>query len=343
MIAALASVLIGCGAVLAFLALRRSLRERKAKSASIATPKSALPVPSPQTHEDIPESVRKSFMFWGGGLAGVISAGVTHQLDVLKILRHVGKPPPSTFAETFYGAPMGSFAQGERFAVTLVLNSTLQKKLDNWQKKSAYKGKRSGWLISFLLSMFAAGSGEFLSNPPVVIKNYQIANRVPFLTACTELWEQGGVPRFFNGVAMGVLRKSLANAIVLQSVGPTKLTLINLFPAMLGGDGAQTRTALAFIAGSMTGSLAEVLTNHPDQVKTLTQTGMGFLDALIEATKHPFRGAFWAGIRKGIIRGINWGGLALFVAFFERMYRASRTKKGTVDVEARCPSIAQGA
>eukprot|EP00435_Cladocopium_sp_Y103_P050545 s995_g15.t1 len=36
--------------------------------------------------EELPEHVLKSFTFWAGGLAGVVSAAATHQLDVAKTL-----------------------------------------------------------------------------------------------------------------------------------------------------------------------------------------------------------------------------------------------------------------
>eukprot|EP00434_Breviolum_minutum_P032469 symbB.v1.2.028712.t1/scaffold3070.1/size64238/3 len=78
---------------------------------------------------------------------------------------------------------------------------------------------------------------------------------------------------------------------------------------------------LSFCAGSLTGSFGEVITNPPDQVKTMTQAGVPFLPAVSMALHHPFRGAGFAGLRKGIIRGINWGGLAAFMAVFEWAYR----------------------
>mmetsp|Transcript_59600 Transcript_59600/g.184773 ORF Transcript_59600/g.184773 Transcript_59600/m.184773 type:complete len:190 (+) Transcript_59600:1136-1705(+) len=180
--------------------------------------------------------------------------------------------------------------------------------------------------------MAAAGAAEFLSNPPVVVKNYQIANSVPFSTACVELWREDGLSRFFSGVSMGVLRKSLANAIVLQTIGPTK-QLLGGSVSLLVGDPTQQKVALGFVAGSFTGGLAEILTNHPDQVKTLTQTGMGFWQAFVTATRNPFRGALWAGIRKGVIRGINWGGLALCMGLFESAYRARKALSKTRDPE----------
>lgn len=266
--------------------------------------------------EELPEHVLKSFTFWAGGLAGVVSAAATHQLDVAKTLRHVGKPMPEHFADYFVGMAMGSFAQGFRFAITLILNMTLQKKLDKFQKDAERRAGRCSWLISFLMSMLAAGTGEFLANPPVVIKNYQITNNVGIITACEELWAQGGLPRFFSGVGMGVLRKSLANGVVLQTIGPTKAFLQVAFPQM-----QTNKVMLSFCAGSLTGSFAEVITNPPDQVKTMTQAGVPFLPAVSMALHHPFRGAGFAGLRKGIIRGINWGGLAAFMAVFEWAYR----------------------
>ncbi|CAJ1442926.1 unnamed protein product [Effrenium voratum] len=115
---------------------------------------------------------------------------------------------------------------------------------------------------------------------------------------------------------MGVLRKSLANGVVLQTIGPTKGFLEATFPQL-----QENKVGLSFVAGSLTGSFAEVITNPPDQVKTMTQAGKPFLEAVVLAAKHPFRGAGFAGLRKGIIRGINWGGLALFMRAFEWMYR----------------------
>lgn len=273
--------------------------------------------------EELPESVIKSFTFWAGGLAGVVSAAATHQLDVAKTLRHVGKSMPEKFSDYFVGMAMGSFAQGFRFAVTLILNMTLQKRLDKWQKDAERRAGRCSWLISFSISMLAAGIGEFLANPPVVIKNYQISNNVDICTACEELWDDGGQPRFFNGVGMGVLRKSLANGVVLQTIGPTKAILGVAFPQL-----QTNKVMLSFCAGSLTGSFAEVITNPPDQVKTMTQAGVPFFEAVSLAMRHPFRGAGFAGLRKGIIRGINWGGLTFFMAVFELAYRRYGIVKG---------------
>mmetsp|Transcript_35175 Transcript_35175/g.64227 ORF Transcript_35175/g.64227 Transcript_35175/m.64227 type:complete len:343 (-) Transcript_35175:146-1174(-) len=320
-------------AVLVLFLVVRNARRRGGRLSELRIPYSAS-IPD-MTEIQIPEAMKQQFLFWGGALAGVLSAAVTHQLDVLKTLRHVGRAAPDTFAGYWFGLPMGSFAQGERFAVTLVLNATLQKRLDKWEKKVQRRSGKAAVLISFLLSMLASGIGEFLSNPPVVVKNYQIAENVPISQACVELYDEGGSGRFFNGVGFGVLRKSLANAIVLQTMVPTKAVLRAVSPILLGASTAQSKTMLGFVAGSITGSIAEVLTNHPDQVKTLTQTGMPLLEALAVATSNPLRGALWAGIRKGVIRGINWGGLAMFTALFEYVYRAKKRmeKAASVDVE----------
>ncbi|CAE7943422.1 unnamed protein product, partial [Symbiodinium necroappetens] len=143
---------------------------------------------------------------------------------------------PDKFSEYFVGICMGSFAQGFRFGITLILNMTLQKRLDKWQKAAQSRG---GLLLAtsrydparlsrlqgglFGISMLAAGTGEFLANPPVVIKNYQprlptmLVSPLLIAQACEELWAMGGPPRFFSGVGMGVLRKSLANGVVLQT------------------------------------------------------------------------------------------------------------------------------
>lgn len=322
-------------AATAALLLRRRRRQGKGPACPKSEAEEGLAV-------EIPEDVKKVFMFWGGALSGIISAAVTHGLEVLKIRRHVGRAPPETLAEFVFGMPMGSFAQGERFAATLVLDATLQKRLSSWKKGAQKKGGGAHRIVSFLLSMLAAGSAEFLSNPPVVVKNYQIANSVPFHTACVELWREGGLPRFFSGVSMGVLRKSLANAIVLQAIGPTK-HLLGGSVAGLIGDPTQQQVALSFVAGSLTGGLAEVLTNPPDQIKTLTQTGKTFAEALAITARNPFRGAAWAGLRKGVIRGINWGGLALCMAFFERLYRARAALSRRKDLESGAAPSFQGA
>merc|ERR1712039_969865 len=101
-----------------------------------------------------------------------------------------------------------------------------------------------------------------------------------------------------------------------------KTMLKKLSPDYLGSSNG--KAALGFIAGSLTGAFAEVMTNHPDQVKTMTQTGVPMMEALVIATKNPFRGALWAGIRKGAIRGINWGCLEIFMAMIEGAYRKFR-------------------
>mmetsp|Transcript_5253 Transcript_5253/g.14223 ORF Transcript_5253/g.14223 Transcript_5253/m.14223 type:complete len:366 (+) Transcript_5253:75-1172(+) len=274
--------------------------------------------------KEVRDSVKQSFVFWGGAIAGVLSAALTHQLDLLKTLRHVGKEMPETWGGYFNGMFMGSWAQGQRFAVTLVLNATLQRKFDKLEKAAKDMGPRTAMVLSFLLSMVAAGIGEFLSNPPVVVKNYQISEGLSVFEAVEALYNQGGVGRFFRGVGMGVLRKSLANACVLQTIGTVKVTLVRMFPRALGGSDSGSKAALSFIAGSLTGALAEVMTNHPDQVKTMTQAGVPFLEAFAIASRNPFRGALWAGVRKGAIRGINWGCLEINVHYLEKAYRKYR-------------------
>merc|ERR1712013_717450 len=133
--------------------------------------------------------------------------------------------------------------------------------------------------------------------------------------ACLEL---------YMGIFEGFYRKSLANGIMLQAIGPCKTMLKKLSPGWLGKEVSASKTALGFIAGSLTGAFSEVMTNHPDQVKAMTQIGVPLMEALITATKHPFRGAFYAGIRKGGIRGINWACLELYMGIFEGFYRKYR-------------------
>merc|ERR1719395_212023 len=112
---------------------------------------------------------------------------------------------------------------------------------------------------------------------------------------------------------------------MLQSIGPCKEFLKKMSPGWLGDASNPTsKSTLGFVAGSLTGAFAEVMTNHPDQVKTMTQTGVPMMEALVIATKNPFRGALWAGIRKGAIRGINWGCLEIFMAMIEGAYRKFR-------------------
>ena len=60
------------------------------------------------------------------------------------------------------------------------------------------------------------------------------------------------------------------------------------------------KMGVGFLAGSVTGSFAEVVTNYPDRIKTLMQTRSISLNAACrEAARDPFRGAIWAGVRKG--------------------------------------------
>jgi len=318
-------VLVGIFAVLIFLVLRNQLRRRRAGGAGPADVEAGwFRALSPwEEGQEIKESVKKAFMFWGGALAGVTSAGLTHQLDVLKICNQVQAPLPSGFSAYFVGITMGCVSQGARFAVTLLLNATLQKKLDSWEKNFK-KGTILAAFVAFCFSMLAGGIGEFLTNPFGVVKNYQIAKNIGIFEAIEGLLEIGGIGVFFNGIGFAILRKSLANGIMLQTIGPCKTGLKKLSPGWLGKGDAASKTALGFIAGSLTGAFAEVMTNHPDQVKAMTQIGVPLWEALVTATKNPFRGAVWAGIRKGGIRGINWGCLEIYMSIFEGFYRKYR-------------------
>ncbi|CAK0801389.1 unnamed protein product [Prorocentrum cordatum] len=319
-------VLGGIIAVLVFLVLRNNLRHKRAGDTGFFRSLSPW-----EEGKEIKPAVKQQFMFWGGVMAGISSAAITHQLDVMKTCRQVGNPLPETFNGYLVGMVMGSVAQGARFGVTLVLNATLQKKLDSWEKNFK-KGSCAQVVVAFCFSMLAGGIGEMMTNPFGVIKNYQIANNVGIAAAAQSLYELGGIGRFFNGIGFGVFRKSAANGIMLQTIGHVKTFLKKASPDWLGKDSG--KASLGFISGSLTGAFAEVMTNHPDQVKTMTQTGVPMMDALVIATKNPFRGALWAGIRKGAIRGINWGCLEIFMAMIENSYRkfrkmaASSTKTG---------------
>merc|ERR1719159_1904043 len=105
---------------------------------------------------------------------------------------------------------MGALAQGQRFATTLVLDRTLQKKFKEWEGPGTGARTVSGHLMSFGLSMTASGAGEALANPPVVLKNFQIAHSCTALEAGKRLVAEGGLCSFFRGVGPGVVRKSLA-------------------------------------------------------------------------------------------------------------------------------------
>jgi len=311
-------------ALLVFLVLRNNLRQRRG-GAVLPFMRSLSPW---EDGKEIKPGVKKQFMFWGGVLAGITSAALTHQLDVMKCKAQLGQPNPDTWQGYMIGMTMGSVAQGARFGVTLLLNATLQKKLDSWEANFT-KGSITAAIVGFLFSALAGGIGEAMTNPFGVIKNYQVKNEVGMWAATTALWEMGGIGRFFNGIGFGVLRKSAANGIMLQSIGPCKTVLMKMSPGWLGRAGpplndSAAKSALGFIAGSLTGAFAEVMTNHPDQVKTMTQTGVPLMEALVIATSNPFRGSLAAGIRKGMIRGINWGCLEFYMGLMEGSYRKFR-------------------
>jgi len=274
---------------------------------------------------DIPVDVRQRLTFWSAGAAGVCSASATHWLDVGKVHRQLGRALPAKPRGFMVGLPMGAVAQGERFAVTLVLDAVLQGRLKRWEQEQGSMPRSSATrVVSFGLSMLSAGASEALANPPVVVKNYQIAHECSARAACAALASQGP-QSFFRGVGPGVLRKSLANGLVLQSIAPTRAAI----QSALGADASPTGQAVVgFLAGALTGGAAEVATNHLDRVKTMMQTkGMGVVEAAWSAAEAPLRGAGWAAARKAAIRGINWGMLGLLVAGSEALYRCTLTAK----------------
>lgn len=266
-------------------------------------------------------------------MAGISSAALTHQLDVMKTCRQLGAPLPGTFGDLFVGVTMGSVAQGARFGVTLALSARLQGRLASLERSLA-KGSCTQMVAVFCLSVLASGVGEVLANPFSVVKNYQIANNLDVFTACRGLYSCGGLRIFFfSGVGCGVLRKSVANGIMLQTIGRVKSLLKRASPRWLGGESG--RPALGFASGSLASAFAEALTNHPDMVRTLEQTGVPLLDAVVLASKEPFRGALWAAIRKGAIRGINWGCLEIIMAIMESAYRKFRKVTSPPALHAR--------
>eukprot|EP00392_Amoebophrya_sp_AT5.2_P008472 g8499.t1 len=325
---------------------------------------SPLPITYHQTPLELPEAERPALpkqakhvvTLLSGGLAGVTSASVTHWLDVAKVLRQVGARPPRSWAEWrtyFLGLPMGAVAQGQRFGLTLLIDQNMQRELRKWSEKAKAEKQKDNAegagssvafanyfsVISFAGSMVAAGTGEFLAMPPVVVKNYQIArNERSSYAAMKQLHRLDGMRAFFKGVLAGVVRKSLANAIVLQAIGPTKFLLAPLFSGTSnssatqnkmngtsGSSGSQSlfqKMGVGFLAGSLTGSFAEVATNYPDRIKTLMHTKgkISLYNAALEAARDPFRGALWAGLRKGLIRGINWGTVGAWTSILEDGY-----------------------
>jgi len=116
----------------------------------------------------------------------------------------------------------------------------------------------------------------------------------------------------------------MARGIMLQTVGPCEQLLRVASPRWLGTEDLAAKSALSFLAGSLMGSFVEVMTHHPDQIKAMTHIGVPLWEAIITATKHPFRSAIWAGIRKGSIRGLNCGCLEMYMGLFETAYRKYR-------------------
>jgi len=105
----------------------------------------------------------------------------------MKVLRQVGRNLPTSFSDYFMGIDMGCVAQGACFAVTLLLNAMLQKKLVSWEKRSKKRPPLTAF-VALCFSMIAAGFGEVLTSPCDVIKNYQIANGCGMRSACVGLW-----------------------------------------------------------------------------------------------------------------------------------------------------------
>jgi hypothetical protein len=153
---------------------------------------------------------------------------------------------------------MGAVAQGQRFGTTILLNEYMQGLLKLSKRDEAAAGggsaleSNAGLLLSFSASMLAAGLGEALANPPVVVKNYQIAHGRGVWAAAGEVYAMNGPQGFFRGVVAGVARKSLANAIVLQTIAPCK-EVVNeaLFSGGGGGGGKTGESSQASGAASM--------------------------------------------------------------------------------------------
>jgi len=272
--------------------------------------------------------IQRRITFLSGFCSGMLSATATHWMDVRKVMRQVGihKPVtsvgPGILKGYFVGLPMGAIAQGQRFGVTLFLDSWLQRCMrENALQLDAESIHYR--MTSFSLSVVSASLGEVVSNPPVVVKNWQIAHSLNTARGISSLWDQGKASIFFTGVVPGVVRKGLANAIVLQTITPMQSFLEALaHDRNVDTRGKSAKAIIGFTAGSITGCTAEVITNHPDRVKTLMQTNnCGLWKALCDASRDPFRGALWAGLRKGTIRGINWGSLGIMTQGVEALFK----------------------
>lgn len=264
---------------------------------------------------DIPQATRQKLLMLTGLSSGIASASLTHFLDVGKVLKQVGKERPKPFSTAWFtGMPAGALAQGQRFAVTLVIDNNIQETL---------KARDAPKPVKFVGSMVAAGLGEFLTNPPVVVKNYQIAMNLSAGQAIRNMKCEFGdtfALSFFRGVLPGTVRKALANAIVLQTIRPTREFLYDT--TGVDRDSPSGAAIIGFAAGAFTGSLAEIGTNAIDRVKTLQQTSnRQFADCVKEAVKDPFLGAGYAGLRKGAIRGINWAVATSLMSALDRAYR----------------------
>lgn len=281
--------------------------------------------------------VSKGSLFVYGLSAGTVSAASTHFLDVGKIIRQVGGSCAGHKDLTFWtrGLPSGAVAQALRFATTIYVDAGLQAKLNEaLMSKSAEGGAQaqrtfSQRCLSFGISMTASGLGEFLANPPVAIKNYQIANGRSASLAVTEMYDRRGVYSFFRGVSAGVLRKSVANAAVLQSIGPAR----NYLSTHLPGEGSTRAAAVGLLAGGLVGGLCEVATNPIDRVKTILQADprAGLVPAIWESVRRPFKGAGYAFLRKGAIRAINWGVMGALVALHQQRYNEQQEQGVSVD------------
>ena len=269
-------------------------------------------------HEQDPQTSATSEMaaeiFIYGLCAGTTSAAATHFLDVGKVARHIGcsqLSSDSLLRFWFRGMTAGVLSQSLRFGTTIYGDTYLQAQLMRLSSSNVESNSPRSlyqFAASFSMSMIASGVGEVIANPPVAVKNYQIAHSVGPCKAYKQILSSSGYFGLFRGVSAGVLRKSVSNGIVLQSIGPVRSCLeSNYFH--ISFDGTSGRAAAGLLAGGLVGGLAEILTNPLDRAKSLIQAspGLGLRSALITAVREPLRGAAFACARKALIRAINWG------------------------------------
>ena len=197
-----------------------------------------------------------------GTISSFIATTIVHPFDVLKISRQINIKPQYTFVNLYRGYSIGLIRQ----LTYSVPNVFIFTELNNFYRKTHnkqpdFKNKLFYGIISGSISGFTGNPSEVL----MVRSIHKEKKTKPLVQEIKNIYNTSGIPGFFSGYKVAILRSSVYNGTRLPLYSQSKEKIIEFQPSLKG------TTMLHFSAAAISTITAILVSNPIDVIKARAQ------------------------------------------------------------------------